>query len=420
VPGNDYGTQEPFSGNAYAGLVDYYDGNYREYIAVRIPSLQSGQAYRFSMYLSLGDNMAHASNGLGVLFFTDIDTTKHHSRLTATPHISFSDKGPLTEMDSWTFLCDTLYADSAYSGFAIGGFKSNDSITLTPYVPGSPYSYYYIDSVSLYHIPHLRFHESGNLCMGSRIFIPFEIFPKNYFLEDNMFKIELSDTSGNFISPITLGTIKTNTAGLIPVDIPSALYPSSKYRVRIVSTNPVESWVSDANWEIRTSPEVVATGSTPVCPGEDIYLSATSTETASYSWTGPSFSSAEPSPLIVDASPANTGDYIVTVTNNECSSKDTLHIVVNCNIIGVPSAFTPNGDGYNDILFVNGRDVAEVHLQIYNRWGELVFETRDMKTGWDGYFRHDSQEMDAVGYSLKAVFKDGATHASRGNITIIR
>lgn len=88
--------------------------------------------------------------------------------------------------------------------------------------------------------------------------------------------------------------------------------------------------------------------------------------------------------------------------------------------VHVPDAFSPNGDGANDILYLYGGAVQEVHLKIFNRWGQLMFETRDMKTGWDGRHNGQEQEMDVYAYSLSAVYIDGNIYQTGGNITLIR
>ncbi len=72
--------------------------------------------------------------------------------------------------------------------------------------------------------------------------------------------------------------------------------------------------------------------------------------------------------------------------------------------IDVPTTFTPNGDGVNDIIYLEGWGIKEViYFQIYNRWGELVFESTDIEVGWDGYYKTVLQNNDT--YTYKAVVK---------------
>ncbi len=108
---------------------------------------------------------------------------------------------------------------------------------------------------------------------------------------------------------------------------------------------------------------------------------------------------------------------------NEYGCPDTLCKTVQGNVIplvDVPTGFSPNGDGVNDILNVLGYGIETMKFQIYNRWGELVFETTDRYQGWDGTFKGEQQEMDAYGYLLDVTFFDGSKKLKKGNITLLR
>ncbi len=117
----------------------------------------------------------------------------------------------------------------------------------------------------------------------------------------------------------------------------------------------------------------------------------------------------------------------VTVTpsdNPECPIVDSVLVCSN-NIPGlfVPSAFTPDGDSDNDVLAILG-DIGEFDLQlfrIFNRWGELVFETDNFSSGWDGRFKGEAQELDLYTYYLRATHTESGTETElKGNITLIR
>ncbi len=89
-------------------------------------------------------------------------------------------------------------------------------------------------------------------------------------------------------------------------------------------------------------------------------------------------------------------------------------------LIGLPTAFSPNGDGENDILYVRGAAIATLDLKIFNRWGQLVFETNTQTKGWDGTFNGQPQPIDAYAYVLNATFIDGTAKQMKGNITLLR
>lgn len=126
------------------------------------------------------------------------------------------------------------------------------------------------------------------------------------------------------------------------------------------------------------------------------------------------------------AQPNETTTYYLTVTNDVgCVKTDSITIWVRTSLCGepnifIPNAFTPDGDGVNDILFVRGDNLNEVYLVIYDRWGELVFETNNQSVGWDGYFRGELLNPDVYGYYLECTCGDGETFFKKGNITLIR
>jgi gliding motility-associated-like protein len=90
------------------------------------------------------------------------------------------------------------------------------------------------------------------------------------------------------------------------------------------------------------------------------------------------------------------------------------------NTIFVPNAFTPNGDGLNDVLLVYGTTIATMEIRIYNQWGQMIFESKDKGRGWDGTVSGKPQPVGVYNYILRATLQDGTTIQKRGTITIVR
>jgi gliding motility-associated-like protein len=86
----------------------------------------------------------------------------------------------------------------------------------------------------------------------------------------------------------------------------------------------------------------------------------------------------------------------------------------------VPNAFTPNSDGVNDKVYVRGTFFDEVNLKIFNRAGEMLFQTSDQYTGWDGTYKGKAQDMGVYIYYLFGILKNGDKIERKGNITLIR
>lgn len=89
-------------------------------------------------------------------------------------------------------------------------------------------------------------------------------------------------------------------------------------------------------------------------------------------------------------------------------------------LLDVPNAFTPGRFGQNSTIKVQGFGIASLLFRIYNRWGQVVFETNDQNIGWDGTFKGNPQPMDVYTYTLEATYFDGKKTTKAGDITLIR
>ncbi len=117
--------------------------------------------------------------------------------------------------------------------------------------------------------------------------------------------------------------------------------------------------------------------------------------------------------------------YSLFVTDGICTKSDTVLVTVYeflCDdpYLYVPNAFTPNGDGENDILYVRGPAIQEMVFRIYDRLGELVFESFERPYGWDGTFRGKLMNPDVYDYYLKVTCIDQVETIIKGNFQLIR
>ena len=159
--------------------------------------------------------------------------------------------------------------------------------------------------------------------------------------------------------------------------------------------------------------------------GQSVGLHATSIPNCYYVWT-PATGLDDPNSTNPIASPTQTTVYILTISDpNGCIYIDTLKIIVLevfCidPFVYVPNAFTPEGDGRNDVLFVRSKMVTEMDFLVYDRWGEKVFESHDMAQGWDGTFRGKKCDPGVFVYYLDATCHNKAKYIKKGNVTLIR
>ena len=119
---------------------------------------------------------------------------------------------------------------------------------------------------------------------------------------------------------------------------------------------------------------------------------------------------------------------VIVNLNNGCNDADTVTVTVNqVESVFVPSAFTPNGDGVNDVFVVYGSvDVDEVEqLLIFDRWGELVYEAdnfqpNDISAGWDGTFKGKKLNPAVFVYYTRIRLVNGETITRKGDVTLLR
>ena len=118
-----------------------------------------------------------------------------------------------------------------------------------------------------------------------------------------------------------------------------------------------------------------------------------------------------------------TGYTVTIISTGGCTITDTLLIkiaVLKADIV-VPKAWSPNGDGRNDKLFPFGINLKELkYFRVFNRWGQLVFETRTIGQGWDGVFKGIPQGIDTYKWIVEGISKDGEMIKRAGNSVLIR
>jgi len=111
------------------------------------------------------------------------------------------------------------------------------------------------------------------------------------------------------------------------------------------------------------------------------------------------------------------------VVTNQAGCSDTLckpvPVLINP-LLDVPNAFTPGRFGQNGIVKVVGFGITHMVFRIYNRWGQLVFQSNDPYIGWDGTYKGTLQPMDVYAYTLEAEYSDGTHATKKGDITLIR
>jgi gliding motility-associated-like protein len=119
-----------------------------------------------------------------------------------------------------------------------------------------------------------------------------------------------------------------------------------------------------------------------------------------------------------------TSTYNVTVADGDCVQQDSVTVRVVDFICGrptvyIPNAFTPNLDQANEWLYVRGNFITELDFKLFDRWGELVFETQDQSVGWNGYYKGKKVDPAVFVYYMRVVCEGGEIYFEEGNITVL-
>ena len=122
---------------------------------------------------------------------------------------------------------------------------------------------------------------------------------------------------------------------------------------------------------------------------------------------------------------AENGTYWVKVYNEGCAVMDTVEIELCNGYIHIPSAFTPNNDGLNDVFKVVTSDLTVTfHMDIFDRHGQLLFETDDPEQGWDGKVKGVPAPADIYVYKIryrgKGTVSPGIEKIEAGTLVLVR
>jgi gliding motility-associated-like protein len=115
--------------------------------------------------------------------------------------------------------------------------------------------------------------------------------------------------------------------------------------------------------------------------------------------------------------------YTLTVTTAEgCEDTDEIKITVfKSSAVYVPTGFTPNGDGLNDLMRPYCAGIRQLdYFTVYNRWGQMVFTTKTIGAGWDGVFKGSKQSTGTYIWTLRAVDYAGKVFQLKGMTTLLR
>jgi len=117
----------------------------------------------------------------------------------------------------------------------------------------------------------------------------------------------------------------------------------------------------------------------------------------------------------------NQYNIIQIVTNSSgCSDTAELIITISGLLPAIPTAFSPNGNTVNDVLYVKGGPYKELELKIYNEWGELIFISNSQSDGWDGTKDGVNQPVGGYIYIIHAITETDIEFDQVGDVMLVR
>ncbi|MFM9053050.1 MAG: PKD domain-containing protein, partial [Bacteroidota bacterium] len=170
---------------------------------------------------------------------------------------------------------------------------------------------------------------------------------------------------------------------------------------------------------IESVPSAFAGPDTSMAFGESYQLTAGGG--ATYNWSPAAGLDATnvPNPI---ATPATTTTYTCTISDGTgCSTTRQVTVTILFdNSIYVPNVFSPNGDGRNDYLFVRGNNFSKIRFSVFDRWGELIFETEDPLIGWDGKYKGKDLNPGVFTWVASLVYDNQTPLTTTGTVSLLR
>jgi gliding motility-associated-like protein len=208
---------------------------------------------------------------------------------------------------------------------------------------------------------------------------------------------------------------------------PPVIYTTpGTYTVKLIANDPATCNLTDtftSTITVRTVPSAAFTfAPNPGLENTPTTFNNQSSNADRFAWDfGDGGTSTQRNPVHQFNSSGTFNTCLIAFNSLGCS--DTVCQPISARVIpllDIPNAFTPNGDGVNDQVLVRGFGIVKMNFRIYNRWGQLVFQSGDQATGWDGKYKGALQPMDAYAYILDVEFTDGSRTTKKGDITLIR
>ena len=396
----------------------------KDYISTNLlRPLKKDSLYRFSFYLGFGtrDTVGNAffisGSPMKIAIFGLIDST----------HVPFPNPSPTSQplgcltqrFKEWVCLGTVIVSGNTGSwvqsnidftvptdmqSIAIGPACDLSDIPYTDRANNERSDYYFLDHFQLYQAsapkPILEL-TGGSFCDGPNASVTLHMKSENYYTGSQLqwYKnnVPINETSGTI-------TITKNQ------------YGEGWYQCGVQNDTVC---IRSDSFHVYWDPMIVAgIGNNPdttACIGESLLLAIDGGANATYLWNNGSYSSS--------ISVTQSGSYSVKASNacNTVTATKNVQFKECPPTFFVPSAFTPNNDGLNDVFKAHSTGtIKSFQLSVFNRWGRCVFFTRDITKGWDATYNQVIQPTGIYVWMVQYTDAKGIVHTEKGTVALIR
>ena len=345
----------------------------------------------------------------------------------ATVQVSMLNQANLATANGPTSFCD---GDSVKlsSAFASGNqwFKNGAALS------GATQQHYIAKTTGFYYVQYTP--ASGPAIFSDSIQVTIRTVPNQLATNgDTICKGENAVVSAQAISGITFEWFDVPTGGTVlgtglSFTTPEVQQTTTYYVQAVNSYGCISNQRTAVNVAMNPQPVAAFVASSPVqiSTGFEVQFTNNSQQATSSLWDfgdvgAPDNQSSDADPSHVYSA---TGDYnVMLITTNDYGCADTLlktlSVVMNNNLF-VPTGFTPNNDGNNDLFRVRGNNILHCEYHIYNQWGQQIWFSPKETIGWNGTMNGEVVANGTYAYFIKVQFENGSSEIVRGNISVIR
>lgn len=434
VPVNFAGNTAVNSGSNCSGFFTKMSSpNQRNYIGAPLNTpLTPGQLYKASAFFRRSQHSSVATNKIGICLSTSGLSQTGSGVINITPQ--FEINNIITDTASWYNFNGFYIAAGGEAYITLGNFRNDAATASFSFSIPSPActsmnaaAFYYVDNVSISPVTEqLGFEGDTLICTGDSAVLTGITNTTGWWSAAATPNDTIPSTANSIVvSPSANTTYLWNgiqntlsvTVSVIPppvISLPddstvcegvsvtlNAFIQGGSYLWSNGSTAPSIS-VSDSGLytvavnnggcavsdsfqlSVIPAPEIMLPLSTVICPDNGEFATLNAGPGLSYSWSPTGDTTAS---IVV----AGQGIYSVVVTHQGgCTRTASAEVTEVCReTVFVPGGFTPNGDGVNDLFFAEGTGIINFKMKIFNRWGQLIFETNRLGVagGWDGSYQ---------------------------------